>query len=750
MGTTSAKRVPGLIAIGVLAVVCLLRLCETWWPSFDLLRRMELMTVDWRVRLAVGQPSTTHSNLAAVYLDEGALRLFSEAHGLAYPLPRLAYGCVTRELKAQGARVIAFDMLFLDTRRDRELYFNRSNTHQILTVSSPTATLGTNYVSSDQFFADRMADAGNVILAVPPHPQKTNHLTLPSGIFATNAAGLGHVVSRPDVDGVVRRVAVLRVDESTGRRVWALGITMAAMELGLDLERAQFYPGRITLASTNRPGLERRLPVDADGNLMVDWGILAEDARLLPAKRSPWRHPLESGAKSGTNAPVQPAGTTVPPQPVLGTLWDLFREDLSRTNPARTNTSRYQDAIVLVASVGLGRNVADRGPSPLRGNDFLFTAHWNLANSVLVDRFVRNVSLPMELALITVMVAGAGLLTWRLRALWSSFFVLLAAAGYVWLAVWAYVQHRQLVPLVLPIGGALLMTHVCLVAYRMIFEQAERRRIKSAFSKLVAPDVLDLILEETPESLAGTRRELTVLFADVRNFTGYMDESHARLESQLRERGPAPSEVIRCQDESARHTMSVINEYLSVIAGIVKDHRGTVDKFIGDSVMAFWGAPPPNVQHAVLAVRAAIAAQRAVLQTNADHARENERRAVDNFRRTQAGEPLLPLLPLLQIGVGIHTGTAIAGFMGSRKNISNYTVFGRDVIIANRLENLAEPGSILISEATRSELMHSCPELATRCRPLAPINLKGISAPVPIFQVEWREAVTVPANSSAG
>lgn len=399
---------------------------------------------------------------------------------------------------------------------------------------------------------------------------------------------------------------------------------------------------------------------------------------------------------------------------------------------------------MLVGSTGLGRNVSDRGPTPVHGNDFLFSTHWNVANSLLVDRFVRLVSLPQELGLITGMVVLAGLLTWRLRALWSSVFVLLAAVGYIWFAVWAYAQHRQLVPLVLPIGGALLMTHVCMVAYRMIFEQAERRRIKSAFSKFVAPDVLELILEERQESLLGAQRELTVFFADVRNFTGFIDASHDRAEALAKKPGLTLEQAASFRDQVARDTMMIVNEYLTVIAEVVKENGGTVDKYIGDSVMAFWGAPPPKIEHAHLAVQAAVAAQRAIQRVNAEHEAENRRREAENERRLRSGEIPLALLPILQIGIGVHTGTAIAGFMGSRKNLTNYTVFGRDVIIASRLENLAEPGVILISGATQAELLRSAPALAASCAEVAPVRLKGLALPLAVFEVPWRDTASSP------
>lgn len=120
VGTRTTKFIPLMIAAAVLVGVCALRLWQKARHRPDLLQRTEWMTQDWRARLAAERPSLVHSNLAAVYLDEGALKLFNHpALGYSYPLPRLVYGRVIRELKAQGARVVAFDILFLDRASDR-------------------------------------------------------------------------------------------------------------------------------------------------------------------------------------------------------------------------------------------------------------------------------------------------------------------------------------------------------------------------------------------------------------------------------------------------------------------------------------------------------------------------------------------------------------------------------------------------------------------------------------------------------
>src|SRR5213078_1286350 len=121
----------------------------------------------------------------------------------------------------------------------------------------------------------------------------------------------------------------------------------------------------------------------------------------------------------------------------------------------------------------------------------------------------------------------------------------------------------------------------------------------------------------------GARREVTVFFSDVRGFTEMTDESHAKAEEYVRERKLSQLEGEAYCDEQAQEVLRTVNLYLGRIADTVKQHEGTLDKYIGDCVMAFWGAPTPNAKHAVACVRAAIDAQKAIETLNQSRAAEN-------------------------------------------------------------------------------------------------------------------------------
>jgi len=346
------------------------------------------------------------------------------------------------------------------------------------------------------------------------------------------------------------------------------------------------------------------------------------------------------------------------------------------------------------------------------------------------------------LLLIVVMGVFAAVLTWELRVLVAPAAMVLVLCSYLSIAFAIYIQSRYWLPIVLPAFCGALMTHVSLVTWRVVFEQAERRRVKGLFSTMVSPKVVNELLKSEKLSLGGARREITVLFADVRGFTQFTDDSQEQVlqfveKNQLT--GPAAE---ACFDKQARETLDTINLYLGLIADTITKHDGALDKFIGDCVMAFWGAPDLNPRHAVACVRAAIEAQRAVAELNEQRSKENEERQRQNAGRMASGLQPLPLLPVLQLGTGINTGMTTAGVMGSElKGVvrqGNYTVFGREVNLASRLEGLSGRGRIFIGEATYKHLLRDDPELAAKCRSMEPVKVKGISSAVNVYEVPWR------------
>ncbi len=717
-------------------------------PSF--VEKVEALTYDWRVKLARQTPTPAATNLGFVDINDQTIAVLkSRALGNGYGLywPRHIYGKVARELRRQGARAVAFDVLFGEPRDD----------HGAVLINDQS-------VESDEFFALQLAAAGNVILAA-------DRGMLPIPLFATNAAAVADISAEKDVDGVLRRARAFQIyrqwhpiflkaaeeygvdlihanvearrilltqsdgtevppidlDEQgrfaladfsdnlpaglpshaapfTEIRVWHMGIVLAALELKLDLARAvvNLPEGRIVLRGDG--GLERVIPVDAQGYFYIDWSLPTNDPRLTAQN-----------------------------------FVSLYQKDRDRLR-GETNDipDLWKDKLVVIGSTATGNDLTDLGATPLAKETFLLSKHWNVANTIIQDHFIRRASPQVETLIVLAMAAIAFGLTMGLRPPWSSLSVAALGAIYAALTVWVYTHSRLWLPMVLPLAGGLALTHGCILAYQAFFEQSEKRRVKAVFSKIVSPKVVNVLLRAKDLSLVGARREVTVFFADVRGFTEFTDVSQEKVEEYVRLHHLVGAAAEACYAKQAGETLATVNLYLAHVADTVIKHDGVLDKYIGDCVMAFWGAPAPSPQHAAACVRAAVDAQRAIDALNKRRAEENKAIEAENIRRAATGEPPLATRPQLHLGTGINTGVVTVGLMGSEQHIRNYTVFGREVNLASRLEGVSGHGRIVISETTHRHLLRDDPALAKTCVPLPAVTVKGIKAAVNIYEVPWR------------
>ncbi|OJT17482.1 hypothetical protein BO221_46095 [Archangium sp. Cb G35] len=218
-------------------------------------------------------------------------------------------------------------------------------------------------------------------------------------------------------------------------------------------------------------------------------------------------------------------------------------------------------------------------------------------------------------------------------------------------------------------------------------EVVTQTQVRAALSRYLSPDVVDLVVSNPDQlRLGGERREVTILFADVVGFTKLS-------ESQ-------PPETI----------VALLNELFTFATEIIQRRGGIIDKFIGDCVMAVWGSPQSHPDDALRAVQAA----------------EDLRRWLDvGNRRWRARWGIE-----IQLAIGIHTGPAVAGNVGSEKRME-YTVIGDTVNVAARIESMAQPGQILVSEATRERIGDSGVELV----PAGERQLHGRTAATRIFEV---------------
>jgi adenylate cyclase len=218
-----------------------------------------------------------------------------------------------------------------------------------------------------------------------------------------------------------------------------------------------------------------------------------------------------------------------------------------------------------------------------------------------------------------------------------------------------------------------------------IFESLQTQRLRDAFGLCVGPQVMERLLTIADRDLlSGERRVVSTLFSDIRGFTNMAEQI-------------APEQL-----------QAVLNDHLSALTDLVLTYEGTLDKYIGDSVMCFFNAPETQADHALRAVRLALDMQKAQR---------------DLIARWQGRLPLPP------IGIGISTGETMMGNFGSHRRLE-YTAIGRDVNLAARLCGAAEGDQILISHSTYALV---APQVIAE--PVPPMHLKGIDGEVQSWSV---------------
>src|SRR5688500_4153631 len=352
----------------------------------------------------------------------------------------------------------------------------------------------------------------------------------------------------------------------------------------------------------------------------------------------------------------------------------------------------FANKIVIVGASASG--LFEARANPFSPADPGVMIHATVADNVRNDDFLRRASTATNIIIVLVLALITALLVALLPAAWMSALASLALAiAYVFMAAHYFALDDFWTDVASP-TLAVLLTFTSGMTVSYMTEGRQKKQIRDMFSKYVAPEYVAQLAEDpTALHLEGRRAELSVLFSDIRGFTSISE----KLE---------PPQVI-----------AFLNEYLDEMAAIVKDSGGTLDKFIGDAVMAFWGEPIRRDDHADRACNCALAMRDATL------------RIADRFEREGK--------PRIAIGIGVNTADVVVGNIGSLKHKRDYTVIGDGVNLASRLEGLNKDfgTTIIISEFTLARIGDRF-----ETRPLGGVNVKGKAENVQIFELLGRRA----------
>ena len=633
--------------------------------NLEAFRTVELKTYDWRLT-RTADPSTARKDIALIEIDEYSLRNLQQ-HAGRWPWPRVLHASLIDYLNRGKPRLIVYDVLFADPD---------------LRVGFPYGGETWSGAESDKALADTINKAGNVILLADATfvGETTDKVDLPdqgyrlhergvlerrviyppAGTLSSSAAALGHNFFSLDPDGPLRHLVPF---VRTGDRA------MPSLGLSAALRAAGIRPSDVRINGSSLIAGDRLLPLETrevnieGGRTEMLWGLIhfRGPAFLPDMKRRPYPH---------------------------YSFFDLLysEEQLNAGQKPDVDPAMFKDKIVFVGVTAAG--LFDVFETPFAGGLMPgIQIHASVADDFLSNRVMRPESRRVRFALIAVFALAAGLLAALLPAWWATAaFASIAAA-------FALVATRQFAA-----GNWINMTQPILasslalfggVGYQYFSEGREKRKMKRLFGQYVSKDVYEqLVANPDLARLGGQRREMTVLFSDIRGFTTVSEKGQ-------------PEDIV-----------AILNEYFTRMVEIVFEHKGTLDKFVGDMVMALFGAPLDDPNHAEHAVEAALKMIRELNALNQKWAAEGR--------------------PPLDIGIGISTGPMIAGNIGSEA-IMSYTVIGDSVNLGARLESLnKEYGTrIIISEATRDALPGRY-----LLRPLGDVVVKGKTRPVAIFEVK--------------
>ena len=362
---------------------------------------------------------------------------------------------------------------------------------------------------------------------------------------------------------------------------------------------------------------------------------------------------------------------------------------------------KLTDQIVMVGQSAEG--LQDLGPTPFNAQDPLFRVQATALDNILQSDYLRFV--PM-----TAIIGGWLVLSWltltllrRAPVTLEIVIPLLAVGAYIFAAFHFFRTDSLVFPIVLPVF-AYLFIHTAVVAERLISLLREKRYIKGVFGSYVSPEVVKQIIEsgETPK-LGGERVDITILFSDIQGFSSFSEEL-------------SPEQLVE-----------LMVEYLSAMTDIITYEGGTLDKYIGDAIVAMYGAPIPLHTHAYRGVYSTILMQR----------KQTELR-----QRWQA-EGRSNLIQRMRTRIGLNTGPAVVGNMGSQRRF-NYTMMGDNVNLGARCESGAKSYGVytMITGETRDAARLTKDDIAYRF--LDQIIVQGRTLPVKVYEVIEQESNVSP------
>lgn len=665
------KRIP--IIIGFILVLLAIWLQVTSVQVFQqIISRLESLSYDVQLRTRLLTQSQEVHDSAVVIVDIDDRSLNKEGR---WPWPRAKLGQLVNRLNEEGAVVIAFDMIFPEKEDNiAEIVFSSLNQKQInttqidplfkkiiplfdndalfaesLKVSTADSQLGVS-------FSSRPIAAGilpNPVLSLTSEFDRQLDFINTLGyvgnisILQNSAKSAGFVNVFADVDGIIRRVPLLLRYKDN-------------LYPSLALEAVRLYLLSDVKLVTGNYGEVHRLEGVSVGNHLIPTDATGQVT--VPFRGKSFTYPYYSA--------TDVLNKKIPKESLVGKI--IF---------------------IGTSATGLGDLKPTAVDSSLPGVEI----HASIADGILTDNFSYKPTWAVGVEVILTLVLGS-LFAFSFPFLGPrviAVVLLIVPTGLIFGNNLLWGHTGLIISNFFPIVLSLLLAIVNIV-YGYVFETRKREHLKSIFGQYVPAEHINEMLKASGSyGMYGEDREMTVLFADIRNFTAISEHMSA---SQIKE---------------------MLNDLFTPMTEIIFKHHGTIDKYVGDLIMAFWGAPLKDKWHTQHAIEAALEMQEAIKLLQPD--------------LTAHG------WPEMQIGIGLNSGVMSVGDMGSKFR-RNYTVLGDAVNLASRVEGLSKyyGVKIILTEYARKH------QKKFLFRQLDRVRVKGKSTGIDIYEVVCEKALATP------
>ncbi|HJY16588.1 MAG TPA: adenylate/guanylate cyclase domain-containing protein [Xanthobacteraceae bacterium] len=576
------------------------------------LEELRVRTFDFfqvfRPRVQKGYP------VVIVDIDEASLKAIGQ-----WPWPRTTVADLVNRITQLGALAIGFDVIFAEPDRMSPAIAEQS----FRGIDADTRAKLDSLPSNDDVLADAIKHSHVVVGQVGspfPQPKVPGEATLQTGFAIRGPDPTPFLVTFP---GLLRNVPAIE-EAAAGRGLFSI--------------------------NPERDGIIRRVPVimEAQGALVPS--LTMEMLRVVTRAGAI----LVRADDAGVQAVAVP-GLEVPTDE-HGQLWVHF----NKTDPARyvsakdvlqgtLSPDRFRGKLVLVGTSAIG--LLDLKTTPVEAVMPGVEVHAQILESVLTKSLLVHPNYAIGAELTVAVLMGLGIIV-AAPMLSATVVVLLGAtlfAGLIALSLYLFVEHNLLIDFTYPLISSWLI-YLVLTFVNYFREQKQRQQIRSAFGYYLSPHMVEA-LARSPEKLVlgGEERRMTILFSDVRGFTTISE--HYKDDPQGLTR--------------------LMNRFLTPLTNAIIERKGTIDKYIGDAIMAFWNAPVDDPEQEANACDAALEMQARAAALNVELKREADAN----------GGTYMPL----RIGVGLNTGPCVVGNMGSDFRF-NYSVLGDTVNFASRLE----------------------------------------------------------------